>query len=438
MFDYQACDVGVESGKGSAKALAPGSVRLDLMGDKTRSVTSSDVFYVPELRANLLSTEKLRSKGLFYRNDRQILHTENAVISDVYVHQKAPHNLEQNGRAEVSNHLVYTFARKMMIHGKVPKGLWAEAVDAAVYIMNITPSITLGGTTPHQVLAEYFNWDPKIPYFKNFRVYGCKAFVLDHGVKRSEKFSSRALVGKLVGFEALNIYRIWLPTGHKVIRSTNVTFDENCLELNGSEENESSKINILLPEDSTFKILQQESRQNGKSSIESSLNEGTEYSCEKNERKNLVEASMNEESGDLDLIGEGEDYETHLPSLSTFHSPINEESHESRRSSRTKTQSFIGREHSEYQNRFSKKIFHSPTSQEKFTKLKRHPHRAFTALTNAIDTTEFSTPNLYKEAINSPHREEWFQAMKGELDSLNENEVWELVPEKEVDGKNIY
>ncbi|KAI0993623.1 hypothetical protein K3495_g14561, partial [Podosphaera aphanis] len=337
MFDYQACDVGVEFGKGSAKALAHGSVKLDLIGDKTRSVTFSDVFYVPELRANLLSTEKLRSKGLFYRNDRQILYTESAVISNVYVHQKVPHirvfnpqisgpalqamksshvlsdstatadiwharfghltetkleqvlkvtkgvkisgthklgcchsckeatskriisriksprpkqplthwnvdvvtvspdsigrakyftlmtdattlthrvgfhaskdgayvhlqnlinfvktstntaikvihvdggreyggrkltelcndngidlhvttphNSEQNGRAEVSNHLVCTLARKMMIHGKVPKGLWAEAIDAAVYIINITPSITLGGISPHQALA---------------------------------------------------------------------------------------------------------------------------------------------------------------------------------------------------------------------------------------------------------------------------------------------
>ena len=65
MFNYQSCDVRVEFGKGSAKALAFGSVRLEVVGDKNRTVTFSEVYYVPEMRANLLSTEKLRSKGLF-------------------------------------------------------------------------------------------------------------------------------------------------------------------------------------------------------------------------------------------------------------------------------------------------------------------------------------------------------------------------------------
>ncbi|KAI0997288.1 hypothetical protein K3495_g10899 [Podosphaera aphanis] len=39
MFDYQACDVRIEFGKGSAKALAYGSIRLTLVGDKIRTVT---------------------------------------------------------------------------------------------------------------------------------------------------------------------------------------------------------------------------------------------------------------------------------------------------------------------------------------------------------------------------------------------------------------
>ena len=91
MFDYNTCDVRIEFGKGSAKALAYGSVRLTLVGDKTRTVTFSEVFYVPDLRANLLSTEKLRTKGLFYRNDKQILFTDDAVMANVYSHQRVPH-----------------------------------------------------------------------------------------------------------------------------------------------------------------------------------------------------------------------------------------------------------------------------------------------------------------------------------------------------------
>ena len=34
-----------------------------------------------------------------------------------------PYNSEQNSRAKVSNYLIYTVARKLIIYGKVPKGL---------------------------------------------------------------------------------------------------------------------------------------------------------------------------------------------------------------------------------------------------------------------------------------------------------------------------
>ena len=41
----------------------------------------------------------------------------------INLHITTPYNSEQNSRAKVSNHLVYTVARKLIIYGKVPKGL---------------------------------------------------------------------------------------------------------------------------------------------------------------------------------------------------------------------------------------------------------------------------------------------------------------------------
>lgn len=55
-------------------------------------------------------------------------------------------------------------------------------------------------------------------------------------MNRSDKFDSRAVVGKLVRFEAHNIYRIWLPKEQKVIRTTNVCFDEGCPEFGLAKE----------------------------------------------------------------------------------------------------------------------------------------------------------------------------------------------------------
>ncbi|UYV73409.1 hypothetical protein LAZ67_10003086 [Cordylochernes scorpioides] len=37
-------------------------------------------------------------------------------------------------------------------------------------------------------------------------------------------------------------------------------------------------------------------------------------------------------------------------------------------------------------------------------------------------------PTNYEEAINSPDKEKWLQAMKGEIDSLNNHKVWDVLP----------
>lgn len=79
------------------------------------------------------------------------------------LHVTTPHNSEQNGRAEVSNNIVCVTARKMMLHGKLPKALWPEAVKAAVYILNLVPSNALKNNSPYQLLAEHENWSVRDP-----------------------------------------------------------------------------------------------------------------------------------------------------------------------------------------------------------------------------------------------------------------------------------
>lgn len=61
-----------------------------------RRCVFTKVLYMLELTANLLSTESLRKKGVFYRSDRQYLfikYTENedVVIADVYLYNGLPY-----------------------------------------------------------------------------------------------------------------------------------------------------------------------------------------------------------------------------------------------------------------------------------------------------------------------------------------------------------
>ena len=91
---------------------------------------------------------------------------------------------------------------------------------------NKTPTRRNNGKSPAQLIAEALGWTPALPYVGNLRAYGCAAFVFDHDVTRSQKFAPRGNKGFLVGYEGTNIYRVWFPSTDKVVRSTNVTFDE--------------------------------------------------------------------------------------------------------------------------------------------------------------------------------------------------------------------
>ena len=68
-----------------------------------------------------------------------------------------PHSSEQNGRVEISNYIVCTMARKLLLYGKLAKGLWLEAVDTAVYILNLMLSQALDGKNPYEVVATQAN-----------------------------------------------------------------------------------------------------------------------------------------------------------------------------------------------------------------------------------------------------------------------------------------
>ena len=70
-----------------------------------------------------------------------------------------------------------------------------------------------------------------IPSFAYLRAYGYRAYPLTREVKNNEerkrKLKPWVYIGYLVGYEASNIYRIWVLALEKVIRTRDVTFNES-------------------------------------------------------------------------------------------------------------------------------------------------------------------------------------------------------------------
>ena len=55
--------------------------------------------------------------------------------------------------------------------------------------------------------------------------YGCKAYALIHHIPRKSKVDPRAFIGYLVGYDSTNIFRIWVPSRKRVLRTRDVTFN---------------------------------------------------------------------------------------------------------------------------------------------------------------------------------------------------------------------
>lgn len=111
----------------------------------------------------------------------------------------------------------------MRVTSNLPLALAPEVYVAAAYLLNRTPPQAIAWKTPFEMAYN------KKPSIDRLKLYGCRAYAL----RTQNKLTPRALIGYLVGYDASNIYRIWLPKAKsrahqgKVIRTRDVTFKEN-------------------------------------------------------------------------------------------------------------------------------------------------------------------------------------------------------------------
>ena len=108
----------------------------------------------------------------------------------------------------------------MLIKSNVPKSLWAEAVNTAVFLRNRCPTRANDGMTPYEL------WSNRKPNVKFLRVFGCNATFLKKGPGIS-KFDPKGEKGILVGYSSeAKAYRLWIPGTTKIVKSRDVRFIE--------------------------------------------------------------------------------------------------------------------------------------------------------------------------------------------------------------------
>lgn len=163
------------------------------------------------------------------------------------IHQTSvPYTPEQNGKAERENRTLIEAARTMLnACSYLPKTLWCEAINTAVFVLNRTGKSKYGDKSPYEVWCG-----------KDFDIYQLKSFgtpVYAHIPKeRRKKWDCKGEKGAMVGYgENVKGFRIYFPHRNDVELKRDVVFlekDPNLTEmdikLNYTEENYDSP-NVL-------------------------------------------------------------------------------------------------------------------------------------------------------------------------------------------------
>jgi hypothetical protein len=140
--------------------------------------------------------------------------------SGIRLHFAPPYTPDQNGDAESSGKYLVVVARSLRVETGLPDFLWPELIKTAVFIANRTPNRRLGWKTPFEYLTRH---KPVLAYLRRI---GSLAYVLNKTIDRKDKLLQRADIGYLIGYDAYNIYRVWVPSLNRVIRSRDVLIDE--------------------------------------------------------------------------------------------------------------------------------------------------------------------------------------------------------------------
>lgn len=149
---------------------------------------------------------------------------------------------ESNGGIEIAGKIVTGKSNVMLNSAGLPHKLWPESTQAAVYLLNMSPSQKHDWSSPQEVLDQWFWTNAPLlirehmadlsPDWSGIYAYGCRAYPLDkdreaNKHRRGFKTSPRGHIGYLVGYKARNLYRIWVPRLEKVILTRNVRFNEH-------------------------------------------------------------------------------------------------------------------------------------------------------------------------------------------------------------------
>ena len=305
-----------------------------------------------------------------------------------------PYTPQLNGVAESINRVLLTKTRALLGHANLDSKFWADAVNTANYLRNISPTRKLDKITPYE------RWYGSKPKVSHLRIWGCRAFVHNEGNHRKSKIQPRATPMIFVGYGDDHYgYRVFDPRSNKIFVRHHVSFDETVFPALEKKEIpsffvEDDDLPIPLPQNDhlppsdadAHTDIEELSSPRGIDPTEVEL---ITEDVESEDEHSLEEVLVN------DVREQGNDSETE----------------EENRNFETGEVGQI----SEYQT--FQQISTGSVPNKRTRKL---PARF-------ANIAKLDPPKSYNQAINSPEASLWKEAMEKEYSSLIENHTWDSV-----------
>uniref|UniRef100_A0AAV1U342 Polyprotein n=1 Tax=Peronospora matthiolae TaxID=2874970 RepID=A0AAV1U342_9STRA len=364
------------------------AVCSDVLGPITPASKSGFSYAVTFIlmKSSIWNEDKvLRSdNGGEYRNE-----TMNKFCKAKFIKQEftVPYNPEQNGIAERMNRTLVEMTRCMLKESGLDKSYWCEALMTAADIRNILPNASNKNSRPHEMVFR------KVPRIDHMRVFGaqCYAYVAKEKRKKLDDSGVRCL---FLGYEKdQKAYRLLNADDGSIVISRSVTFAEHSV----SKTTKSRDTRV-------FDVIEEEE------SVEASLPDDED-----------IPAPVTEE-------------ELRTPPLraqnSSHHGPSDRPSD----TIPTRASSTPGRNgEEEWMVRPVRKKRGVVRYEQEFPSHRRGRFNlddyegdfdSFYCFSAEEDGEQASS---YQEVMKSSYKEQWLQAMKSEMKSLEEHSTWKLV-----------
>lgn len=374
---------------GPMEALSLGGMRyfINFVDDYTRKVY---VYFMKD-KLNVLNIFKDFKNRV--ENEREtkvkVLRTDNGTEFcnhdfDKYLkscgiaHQTStPYTPQQNGLSERMNRTLVERARCMIFDAELEKEYWAEAIATAAYVINRSPTQSLGKKTPYEM------WTGRKPNISHMRIFGCEAMVHVPKEKR-QKWDPKSRQMLFLGYcDDTKGYRLWDPVSRKMVKSRDVTFLEK-------HDNKSA----------TFDFTDQSAGNNSENSTppKHSLSDDSSARDKSSEANNdsVYNLESPETSSQYDTDQEELD-ETYVP-----YKPVT----------------------------LSKEECRNITLRPRRNKPPSDDYH-----TSYFCYSSLNDPQSVEEALTSPQGHKWRMAMDEELSALSDNNTWTLVkppPKKKI------